>query len=761
MGEGHTRKREATHELHIHSSGQGKCTRTTTSSSSRNADVQESLHLHQMREVAAEAALVAARTVAREFEDRQEMLPSGSRSPVADCSANEFTRSPYSATKEADMERLVTNLGQDYIQDNVWNIQTTRTDREAGVQHVGDTGALDVAATVVEEGMQVDSLQTVDVLREHDKTTTDDVNMELGKMNSGQDIADGDQIEAQEKLVPNVGERDSEVGMIRGIIHFQASVVEDGKIGSVVGEKDEREGRVDSGTIATTVELEDTRIKGGTAPIEMEVGEMVEEVSVSDSAPIGEKIVEMGVTDTGPTEMEVGERVEEVDVSGPTPAREKLVLDQGGDAGHTEMAVGEKVEERTVSDSAPSGENIAEVEVRDLVPIEMDMGEMLPELAVRDSTPAQKESRERLQDLVLRGTAPTGEKGVQEEGIDMDFIEMYVGEKLEEVVVRDTAPTAMEVGKKLEAEDVFPSGPTEMDKGEGRTGTGVPEDGTDPVPKELDVEEGFTDATGDLAGAVDDTGSKECEIYSDSWDLNSGEGSDDTEFESALTNSVPRTLLLYSTFRVKSPDMLTRVNAHGLHLLQQDFDELEDPKTALAQMHMDLLLWLFQIKLAKWRLLKDGIDGENTIVLQSFFFVITACLIDEHWVTVRINLHLWSIDLYDSLIYKTRDSSDDEIYHRHEHQLWSLMYMIPPLLKAASYWQHQNGPEKLKKLQFRCAPKTIQYKQTDSVSCGVFAMMSVQRLISSKRPPMNSEKEFVCAYRRLLALRLYQQCKDN
>ncbi|KAH6794395.1 hypothetical protein C2S52_004872 [Perilla frutescens var. hirtella] len=425
-GAGHTRKREAHHELNIDSQVQGKRARADASSSSRNVDAQEGLQ--EMREVIAEAALAAARTVAREFEDRQEArlrelrqyiasiertriereealfermkyvltelvqpsvrLPSGSRSPVEACSVGVYARSPYSATKEADMERLVISIGHDYIEDTLWNIQPTNqgilshdiiwncaqtskygqwagTDRERVVERTNEACAIETTDTVAEEGMGVDTQNDVDVHREHDNTLLMD-------------------------LVPNLGEGDALVGR-NGESMILESVVEDVVMGSGVGEKDEGGGTSDCAIIATTVEGEPQR--SGTAPTEMALGERPQELPFTNSVTTGERAVEMG------------------------------------DTGHTLV---KKVLER---------------------------------------------------------------------------VEGVIGQ----LVMSASAPTAM---------DLVPSGRLEMEQGDGSTGTGFHEGGTD-MPKELDVREGLTETERDRAAAAEKNKSKDCQIHLDSCNLNS------------------------------------------------------------------------------------------------------------------------------------------------------------------------------------------------------------------------------------------------
>ncbi|KAH6801403.1 hypothetical protein C2S52_001867 [Perilla frutescens var. hirtella] len=443
-GAGHTRKRRAHHELNIDSQVQGKRARADASSSSRNVDAQEGLQ--EMREVIAEAALAAARTVAQReealFERMKSVLtelvqpsvrpPSSSRSPVEACSAGVCARSPYSATKEADMERLVTSIGHDYIEDTLWNIQPTNqgilshdiiwncaqtskygqwagTDRERVVERTNEACAIETRDTVAEEGMGVDTQNDVDVHREHDNTLLMD-------------------------LVPNLGEGDALVGM-NGESMILESVVEDVVMGSGVGEKDEGGGTLDCAIIATTVEGEPQW--SGTVPTEMALGERPQELPFTNSVTTGERAVEMG------------------------------------DTGHTL--------------------------VKKIVPELRDTG--------------------------------------------------AVGEKIGELVMSVSAPTAV---------DLVPSGRLEMKQGDGSTGTGFHECGTD-TPKELEVREGLTETERDMAAAAEKNKSKDCQIHLDSCDLNSGEGSDESDLESPPTDSVPRTLLLYSAFRAKGPDALTRL----------------------------------------------------------------------------------------------------------------------------------------------------------------------------------------------------------
>ncbi|KAH6771639.1 hypothetical protein C2S51_010043 [Perilla frutescens var. frutescens] len=226
-------------------------------------------------------------------------------------------------------------------------------------------------------------------------------------------------------------------------------------------------------------------------------------------------------------------------------------------------------------------------------------------------------------------------------------------------------------------------------------------------------------------------------------------------------------------FRCCGPDARLRVNLIELELDQAFFDELLDTNRDMSSQCMDLILYCLQIRLAEGRGLKAGVNSRSTVVLQSSFFyklvqeyhlihpddeeftqtypnfdyawwgwddelvdivrgdqlltgpwwqansIITAYHVDGHWVTVRIRLDAWRVELY---------------------------------------WEKARRTEICRPLEYYRTPLMYQFRQIDGVSCGVFSVMQADRLISSKKFNMDPTPDDLDTYRKLLAVRIFALC---
>ncbi|KAH6800394.1 hypothetical protein C2S52_000858 [Perilla frutescens var. hirtella] len=382
-------------------------------------------------------ALKAARTVAREFEERQETrvrelrqyiesieqtrvqreeaafervktylshllqqphrIPSATRSPAPDSIPGGSTPSPYSATQDGDVDQLVVSIGQEYSQDNVWNIHTTgtgivdhhkiwnatagagvgpglETDRETEVSpqrereeienghpDAGNAGALAVADTGADIGMKRDSHGAEYTSGEQDDTATDEADMDMGERPIGQDLSHDERITQQAKIAPIDSEKHLEEGMIGNSIEMQQLVGEDaesGKGGLVCLESRNADveskagvGRVDSGI--------DHAVK------EKHVEEHGTEIALTDMG-MGEKLVQGKGTDTAPKEMDVGDELVGAEGADTPPkkmhAEENVVEEEGAGTARKEVDLGEGTNAES-GDLTSAGEDAGDKEL--------------------------------------------------------------------------------------------------------------------------------------------------------------------------------------------------------------------------------------------------------------------------------------------------------------------------------------------------------------------------------------------------------------
>ncbi|KAH6815760.1 hypothetical protein C2S51_020580 [Perilla frutescens var. frutescens] len=233
------------------------------------------------------------------------------------------------------------------------------------------------------------------------------------------------------------------------------------------------------------------------------------------------------------------------------------------------------------------------------------------------------------------------------------------------------------------------------------------------------------------------------------------------------------------------------------------FDELEDPRNELKDMHMSYFLsaiarrvkrdpgcptavantGLYEALVGAWKILHpidplcratygdddyrrwrpteglvhriQGSDGQYQVAWKGRDYAIMVCDVSgEHWVVVRIRFSDWVVELYDSLLFQMDDPSDRVEYERRDRELMPLLCLLPHLLICADFWEGRPMPP-------RCAfamtlDKSIpdQYVQTDATSCGVYACMYVERLLGTGPPPDISEQA-VHEYRKVIGARIY------
>lgn len=251
----------------------------------------------------------------------------------------------------------------------------------------------------------------------------------------------------------------------------------------------------------------------------------------------------------------------------------------------------------------------------------------------------------------------------------------------------------------------------------------------------------------------------------------------------------------YKHFRNKGTNAFVKLGFQG-HIAGQDFfTKLEDPTCDMSRKAIDLYLeflrrWLNSCLLA-------GVVADSVCLLDAGFFsalkfqwdilhpydpeckgehsladysgwsppkelvkyirlcaneerpwwnashLIIICQIDKHWITCRVSLLDWCIELYDTLSHQLVDQ-----------QLRPLRLLLPKLLDAAQYWRKSDRSETYKELPLKRMPNDVQFMQMDEVSCGVYACMHAQRLITGT-PPIELGFDAICDFRKQIARRIY------
>ncbi|KAH6777334.1 hypothetical protein C2S51_008646 [Perilla frutescens var. frutescens] len=150
-----------------------------------------------------------------------------------------------------------------------------------------------------------------------------------------------------------------------------------------------------------------------------------------------------------------------------------------------------------------------------------------------------------------------------------------------------------------------------------------------------------------------------------------------------------------------------------------------------------------------------GLGGVNEGPWAKADHVITICNVGgHHWVTVRICLRTWTVELYDSLLFNMDDPNDIEVAEKDDRELVPLLHLLPCLLWSSGYWGGQSRPESHSyalKLDKSVPDQPVQF---DGVSCGVYAMIYVNRLLSGV-PHTTVSEEDIRRYRYFVAVRIY------
>ncbi|KAH6807764.1 hypothetical protein C2S51_028872 [Perilla frutescens var. frutescens] len=170
----------------------------------------------------------------------------------------------------------------------------------------------------------------------------------------------------------------------------------------------------------------------------------------------------------------------------------------------------------------------------------------------------------------------------------------------------------------------------------------------------------------------------------------------------------------YSRFRLQGPEAVVQLYFNSDRLRQPWFDELEDPRNELKDMHMSYFLSAIARRVKRdpscptavantglyvssstclnvfcktlatygdddyrrWRPAEglvhriQGSDGRYQVAWKGRDYAIVVCDVSgEHWVVVRIRFSDWVVELYDSLLFQMDDPSDRIEYERRDREL--------------------------------------------------------------------------------------------
>ena len=134
--------------------------------------------------------------------------------------------------------------------------------------------------------------------------------------------------------------------------------------------------------------------------------------------------------------------------------------------------------------------------------------------------------------------------------------------------------------------------------------------------------------------------------------------------------------------------------------------------------------------------------------------IIAVCCIDTgHWVVVRILPKEWKVELYDS---HSHLHAQDAISER-DFQMKPITRLLPKIFHTNGYFDTNFlVPKTWDELSLVKMPPSEQFAQTDSHSCGPFACMYLDRLVSKPtihRRPV--DERYIKWYRRMIAIKLY------
>ncbi|KAH6783902.1 hypothetical protein C2S52_008861 [Perilla frutescens var. hirtella] len=267
----------------------------------------------------------------------------------------------------------------------------------------------------------------------------------------------------------------------------------------------------------------------------------------------------------------------------------------------------------------------------------------------------------------------------------------------------------------------------------------------------------------------------------------------------------------YINWRKKRPTPFVRTLATHFELDHEFFDRVENMQSAMDATIIDLFCEAMVAKLERGKQLLDGVDaGSTRIVGPSFFLekewrknvdqpdsahwrgentdvywwepfqsmvqmvqgrdvagarpwwdakqVIFVCCVSEHWLTVLLDLIEWRVDVYDSVFHRL---APEESKLRGI-QLRPLTKLMKQVLHYAG-WFVKNVHEirSPPSPSLPCRIMTNNFKQKDDVSCGPYACMYVDRLITGSPVIKWGDKTAnIRDYRFQMAVRIFDLCYE-
>ncbi|KAH6776223.1 hypothetical protein C2S52_013784 [Perilla frutescens var. hirtella] len=215
----------------------------------------------------------------------------------------------------------------------------------------------------------------------------------------------------------------------------------------------------------------------------------------------------------------------------------------------------------------------------------------------------------------------------------------------------------------------------------------------------------------------------------------------------------------YAKFLEKGPYEVRTISSSQLPLTRQFFQDIEDIEVQ----------FIGEVSLmGEWERLNDlhwtvpeglihyvnGNNSTNVVPWWDAAYIITFCNINGHWVTVRICLVEWEIELYDSYYY-TLSIEDREI---RKTQLRPLTCLLPCLLFHSRYWRRNcyGLEEKYGECPLKPMNQEYQFMQSDEVNCGTYACMYVERLLT-RWPSISWDNQHgnLKKYRERMAMNLF------
>lgn len=141
----------------------------------------------------------------------------------------------------------------------------------------------------------------------------------------------------------------------------------------------------------------------------------------------------------------------------------------------------------------------------------------------------------------------------------------------------------------------------------------------------------------------------------------------------------------------------------------------------------------------------------------SSFQVIVVYNFSEHWVVCKLNLTSCTIHLFDSLQHTfTNKSRNQRVV-----DTGPLAHIVPVLLKSSGFWEHRMDLRpRLTRWPVKIPKQTNAFVQTHSHSCGPFALMNVEAILTGRMSP-NGAQERILAYRQHIAHTIFRFSSKN